>query len=153
MSSRLFTQVRERRGLAYAVHTSVDDYLDTGSFNCQAGLAPSRAQEALKVILDEFASVRDEGVTAQELEQAKSHIRGRMALSLEDPLGIALFYGRQWLTEGQPQSIETILQKVDAVTLGDIQRIARQLFVPQGLNVAIIGPKTNADEFESLLSL
>lgn len=153
MSSRLFTQVREKRGLAYAVHSSVDDYMDTGSINCQAGLGHQNIKQALEVILDQFVDVRDHGITEIELTRAKQYLRGRLALSMEDGLSTALFHSRQWLLENKIRTVDEILQEVDKVELAQIQHVARELFVARGLNVAAIGPQVDKNELKHLLDV
>jgi predicted Zn-dependent peptidase len=148
MSSRLFTEVRERRGLAYAVHSGVDDFLDAGSFSAQAGLGHKNVPQALDVILQQFTNVRDKGISAEELDRAKRYLIGRMALSMEDNLSTTIFHSRQWLLESRIRTIEEILQAVDAVTLSDISEVANELFVPGGLNIAAIGPAVDQGELQ-----
>jgi predicted Zn-dependent peptidase len=153
MSSRLFTQVRERRGLAYAVHSNVDDYLDTGSLICQAGMGHHNAEQTLQVILRQLADMRDNGVTERELAQAKQYLRGRLALSMEDSLGMAIFHARQWLLEGQVQTIDDILTEVDRVDLDLIRQVAKDVCVPQGLNLSAIGPNLEEADLRQLLDI
>jgi predicted Zn-dependent peptidase len=152
MSSRLFTQVREKRGLAYAVHSSVDDYLDAGSIVCQAGLGHHSLPEATQVILDQFMAMGQKGPTAQELTHAKQYLRGRLALSMEDGLSVAIFHGRQWLLEGQVRTFDDIIAGIDSVDLAQATAVANQLFVPSGLNVAVIGPQVDESKLQQLLA-
>ena len=153
MSSRLFTEVREKRGLAYSVHTSVDDYTDAGSIVCQAGLGHQTLDQAIGVILQQFADLRQNGPAKGELVRAKNNLRGRLALALEDNLSMSVFHARQWLLEQKIQTYADIIRGVDAVTENDIRQVAADLFVPQRLNAAVIGPKVDHDHLLPLLSI
>lgn len=153
MSSRLFTQVRERRGLAYAVHTGIDHYLDTGTFNCQVGLDHSRVEETIRVILDQFAQVRDELMPEEELQRAKSYLRGKLSLSLEDPLGLSMYLVKQQLLQGRAMPAEYYLEKIDAVSSEEVQSVAQEIFDQSKLNLAIISPKPDQAKLSQLLVL
>lgn len=153
MSSRLFTQVRERRGLAYAVHTGIDHYLDTGTFNCQVGLDHSRVEETIRVILDQFKQTRDELIPEEELQRAKSYLRGKLSLSLEDPLGLSMYLSKQQLLQGRVVSADDYLKKIDAVTPQDVQLVAREIFQQSKLNLAIISPKPDQAKLKQVLAL
>ena len=153
MSSRLFTQVRERRGLAYAVHTGIDHYLDTGTFNCQVGLDHSRVEETIRVILDQFKQTRDELIPKEELQRAKSYLRGKLSLSLEDPLGLSMYLARQQLLQGRVVSAEDYLKQIDAVTPQDLQVVANEIFQQSKLNLAIISPKPDQVKLKQALAL
>ncbi len=151
MSSRLFTQVRERRGLAYAVNSSLDDFVDAGSLVCSAGLGHANTAPALTVILDLLKDIRQQGITAQELQQAKQYMRGRLALSMEDVLSVAIFHSRQWLLEGNIRTIDEILTQVEQVTVADIRQVAKEIFTPDRLNLAVIGPHVNQSELDKII--
>jgi predicted Zn-dependent peptidase len=151
MSSRLFTQVREKRGLAYSVHTSVDDYMDTGSLVCQAGLGHQTLDQAITVILDQFADLRQNGPAPQELDRAKANLRGRLALSLEDNLSMSVFHARQWLLEQQIHTYDEIMKGISAVDEDQIKQVADEIFVANKLNAAVIGPKVDYDHLLPLL--
>lgn len=153
MSSRLFTQIRERRGLAYAVHTGIDNYLDAGTFNCQVGLDHSRVEETVKVILDQFAQIKHTEVPEEELQRAKSYLRGKLSLSLEDPLGLNMYVTKQQLLRGKVISPEEYLQEIDTVTGHDIQMVAQDIFQESKLNLAIISPQPNEAELSQLLTI
>jgi predicted Zn-dependent peptidase len=141
MSSRLFTQVREKRGLAYAVHSSIEDYLDAGSLSCSAGLGHKNAVPALKVILEQLVDIREHGISPGELSRAKQYISGRLALSMEDSLGLAVFYARQWLLENEIRTIDQTLERINAVDVDQVKQVAQQIIQPQNLNLAAIGPE------------
>jgi len=140
MSSRLFIQVRERRGLAYSVHASVNPYEDTGSFMIQAGLEKSRLPEALKVITAELHRLKTQPVPGSELNRAKEFVRGKMILDLEDSDSLASWYGRQALFHKKIESPEEAMAKLQKVTAADIRRLAKYMFRPANMRLAVIGP-------------
>jgi len=153
MSSRLFTEVREKRGLAYSVRADQSHYLDVGYVGAQAGLDPKRIDEAIKVILGEFYSIanRSKKITSQELKKAKEYMRGHLALSLESTKSINGFIGHEAILLGKVRTIEEVYQGIDSVTTEDLYRYAQEHFVPETLNLAIIGPFKESSRFEKLL--
>ncbi len=151
MSSRLFIQVRERRGLAYSVRASVNPYEDTGSFMVQAGLEKTRVPEALRVILSELTKLKTAPVSAVELKRTKENLRGKMILELEDSDSIASWYGRQALFHKTIETPEQAMKKIARVTASDIQILARQLFRPAAMRLAIIGPFKDPRPFAQIL--
>ncbi len=153
MSSRRFIEVREKRGLAYYVHSDNEEFHDAGFFVTQAGIRLSNVQEALKVILGEYGKVRDIRVTPEELRRAKDYAKGRMALSLEDSFRVASFYAAQELLRKEIETPDDVLARIEKVTAEDVQRVAKDIFVNQKLNLAIIGPFKNPDQFSSLLKI
>lgn len=140
MSSRLFVEVREKRGLAYMVRAGSTSFRDVGSVHVQAGLDPSRLTEALQVIKAEITRMANEPVTDEELANAKSNISGRLALSLEDSSTQAEWFGKQFLFNDKIQLPEEVIKKINAVTKKDIQKIAKQIFDMEQLRLAIISP-------------
>lgn len=152
MSSRLFIEVRERRGLAYYVRSEVDTFADTGSFKVRAGLDAARLEEALKVILDELRKIRD-GVTAKELDDAKECARGRLALSLEDSVEQAEWCGKQETLLGEILTPKQKLAELEHVTLGDIKNVAQEIIRPNKLHCALIGPWKDDNKLSKLLKL
>lgn len=151
MSSRLFVEVREKRGLCYTVRTGVDAYQDVGMFTVRAGLDATRLAEAMQVIGDELRKVATEGVTVDELSMVKDNVRGGLSLSLEDSADRAEFYGRQALfLETIEEPLER-LKKFDAVTLEDIARVAKQYLRFDRMSLAAIGPFKDEDELRALL--
>ncbi len=151
MSSRLFVEVREKRGLCYTVRTGVDAYQDVGMFTVRAGLDATRLHKAMKVIGDELRKVSVDGVTAEELTMVKDNVRGGLSLSLEDSADRAEFYGRQALFLNTIEEPLERLKKFDAVTLDDIARVAKQYLRFDVMSLAAIGPFENEDELKSLL--
>jgi predicted Zn-dependent peptidase len=152
MSSRLFTEVRERRGLAYYVYGVNHSYTDAGSLYAQAGVDINRIDEAVTTIADELKRIVDEPVPADELEKAKNFAKGRFVLQLENPQGLLLFGLRRELLEGQASEPEEIMAAIDAVTAEDVQRVAQDVIGSHGPNLALIGPFDDADRFEQLLA-
>ena len=140
MSSRLFIEVRERRGLAYVIRTDVSPYHETGAFSVKAGLLPEKCGDALKTIIAELKKVRDEGVTEEELAQAKQHMRGRITLALENSSTLAEWYAKQWALKNTVDTPEEQLAKLDAVTLDNIQEVAQEVVEFDNMKVAVIGP-------------
>ena len=153
MSSRLFTEVRERRGLAYYVFGHNMGYTDTGTLYAQGGVDIQRIDEAVETIVAEFARIAAEPVEADELEKARSFAKGRLVLSLEDPRGMIMFGLRSEVLEGVTREPDEVIAGLEAVTVEDIQRVAQDVIRDDGLNFALIGPFDDPDRFEKLLAL
>src|SRR3989338_1659434 len=147
MSSRLFIEVREKRGLCYHVRAIVDGYDDVGVFAIRAGLDAKRLKEASKVIRAEIAKVVKNGVTAKELAMAKDNVRGAMMLQLEDSSASAEFVGRQELFLKEASTAQERMARFDAVTRADILRAAREVLDVKQLSVAGIGPFASEEAF------
>ena len=152
MSSRLFTEVRERRGLAYYVGALNYSYTDAGSLYAQAGVDIKRIDDAVTTILSELRKIADESVPPDELGKAQSFTKGRFALELESPQGLIMFGLRREALEGRAPDLEEIFRGVDAVTVNDIQRVAADIVRDDALRLAVIGPFDDADRFEQLLA-
>ncbi|HLH74022.1 MAG TPA: pitrilysin family protein [Chloroflexota bacterium] len=146
MSSRLFLEIREKRGLAYDVHSYVNQYVDTGSVVVYAGVEPGRIDEALQATLSEIARFA-EPVPEEELARAKEFWKGRMLLRLEDTRSIAAWLGAQELLLNEIMTVEDVIAQIDQVEVVDLQRLAQQLFVPENLCLAVIGPYRSEDRF------
>jgi predicted Zn-dependent peptidase len=152
MSSRLFTEVRERRGLAYYVYGLNHSYTDAGSLYAQAGVDIQRIDDAVSTIAHELHQIADEAVPADELEKAKSFAKGRFVLQLETSQGLIMFGLRREVLEGKTPDPEEILAELDKVTAEDVQRVARDVIAQRGLNLAVIGPFDDPSRFETLLA-
>ncbi len=139
MSSRLFIQVRERRGLAYMVRSGSETYRDSGYFFIRAGLENKNINKAIGVIQKEIEKLVKKGVTKRELADAKTHIRGGVTLSFEDSSTQANWYARQALFHPQIQSPEEELKKIEAVTGEQIQALAKHVFDWNKMRIAVIG--------------
>lgn len=155
MSSRLFLEVREKRGLAYSVHAESEEFHDCGYFVTDAGLRIEDVEEAVKVILGEYNKLKENPPTLDELRRAKDNARGKMVLALEDSFRVASFYTSQELLRKEIETPEEVLKRIEAVTSEDIQRVAKDIFVQQKLNLAVIGPfeQNMVDRFNRLLVL
>ncbi len=150
MSSRLFTEVREKRGLAYSVSAGVDKFRDVGSFQVYAGLDRTRLQEALKVIARELKKVSEKGISATELSEAKSNIRGRITLKLENSTELASWYARGFLFYPDPWTPEQFLRRIEGVKLSDVAAVAKRFIKNSQMGVACIGPYSES-EFTTML--
>jgi predicted Zn-dependent peptidase len=153
MSSRLFTEVRERRALAYYIFGHNMGYTDTGTLYAQGGVDIQRIDEAVQTIVAEFARIAAEPVEAGELEKARSFAKGRLVLSLEDPKGMIMFGLRSEVLEGVTREPDDVIAGLEAVTAEDIQRVAQDIVRDDGLNFALIGPFDDPDRFEKLVAL
>ena len=152
MSSRLFTEVRERRGLAYYVFGLNHSYTDTGSLYAQAGVDINRIEDAVSTIAKELRTIAEEAVPEDELAKAKSFAKGRFVLQLETPQGLIMFGLRREVLESQTPDPKQILEELGKVTAQDVQRVARNLIEGRGLNLAVIGPFDDPARFEKLLA-
>ena len=154
MSSRLFTEVRERRGLAYYIYAVNHSYTDAGSLFSQAGVDIERIDEAVTTVVDELHKITDEAVPSDELEKAKNVAKGRFVLQTESPHGLIMFGLRREVLEGGATEPEEVLEGLDAVTVEDVQRVAQDVIGGHGLNLALIGPfeQDQQDRFEKLLA-
>jgi predicted Zn-dependent peptidase len=155
MSSRLFHEVREKRGLAYYVRSSSDHYQDCGSLVTTAGVDSKRAKEAISVMLEEYGKIRNpkSEIRSSELRKAKEYLKGHLVLELEDSRSVAGFYAQQELMEKRIDNPAEILQKIENVNVKDVKRVAGKYFVNKGLNLAIIGNFPSGQEFKNLLHL
>ena len=151
MSSRLFTEVRERRGLAYYVFGINHSYIDAGSLYSQAGVDINRIDEAVTTIASELRKIAAEPVPADELEKARNFTKGRFVLQLESPQGLIMFGLRKEVLERRAPDPEEVLAGVDAVTAEDVQRVAQDVIADERLRLALIGPFDDAARFEELL--
>ena len=152
MSSRLFTEVRERRGLAYYVYAHNQSYTDAGSVFSQAGVDIARSEEAVETIVREFRKIAEERVPDEELEKARALAKGRFVLRLESPQGM-IVYGLGRLALDDPAlEPEDVLAGLDAVTAEDVQRVAHDVIASNGLNLALIGPFEDEGHFTELLA-
>jgi len=153
MSSRLFISVREQKGLAYYIKTSVENYTDTGYLVTQAGVANGRVAEAVKEILEEYQKARDKKVGLVELKKAKENLIGSMRLSLETSDELASWFAVQEILKKEILTPEQIIAKISAVTASDLARVAGGIFQSAKLNLALIGPFKEKEGFEKLLKL
>jgi predicted Zn-dependent peptidase len=150
MSSRLFLEIRERRGLAYDIHSYVDHFLDSGAVTIYAGVDPRHVNTTIEAILEELCLLK-EGVPALELAKAKELAKGRLLLRMEDTRSVAGWMGGQELLTGRILTVDEVVSIIDAIAPEDLKRVAGQLFLSEKLNLAIVGPVAEEDRlFRSL---
>ena len=152
MSSRLFTEVRERRGLAYYVYGLNHSYTDAGSLYAQAGVDINRIDDAVSTVAGELHKIATEPVPSDELEKAKSFAKGRFVLQLETSQGLIMFGLRRQVLESRTPDPEEILEAIGKVTVEDVSRVAQDVIGKQGVNLAVIGPFDDPARFEKLLA-
>ncbi len=153
MSSRMFISLREEKGLAYYVRTGAEKYTDSGYVMTQAGVTNDKVEEAIKAILDEYRKIRDEKVNEDEIKKAKDHLKGITRLNLETSDQLASWIGAQEILEKQVLTPEEVFAKIEAVSSVDLSRVAKDIFRPEKLNLALIGPFKDEERFKKLLNL
>jgi predicted Zn-dependent peptidase len=152
MQSRLFQQVREELGLAYSIGSFTSSLQDTGAVGVYAGVGPTRAEEAIRAILDELDRLRQEPVPESALVKAVEFVKGRLALSLEDSFAVAAWYAQQQLLGPEVLEPDEAVSRFEDVEIGDIQRLATAIFQMEKLNLAIVGPfSQNGDRFRKAI--
>jgi predicted Zn-dependent peptidase len=139
VSSRLFREVREKRGLAYAVGSYAEQYLDRGSVATYVGTREDNVAEACEIIGRELATLRDEGVKGEELDRAKEHVKGRMVLGMESTAARMSRVSRATLFDLEMLSLDEMISRVDAVSEADVAELATELYDPNGFSAACIG--------------
>jgi predicted Zn-dependent peptidase len=144
MSSRLFTEIRENRGLAYDIHSYTDHFLDSGSLTIYAGVDPGKVETAVAAILEELSKLK-QGITSDELSRAKELSKGRLQLRLEDSQNMALWLGSQEILRQQILDIDDVISIIDAITADDLKGVAEELLISDKLNLAIVGPLKKED--------
>jgi predicted Zn-dependent peptidase len=140
MSSRLFQEVREKRGLAYSVYSYRSLFADTGTFVVYAGTTPQNAETVIDIVRGEVDAIVRDGITEAELERARGHIKGSLVLSAEDPGSRMNRLGRQQLTTGEILSIDELIAKFDAVQMDDVVRVANRVLGGSSFRVTVVGP-------------
>lgn len=139
MSSRLFLEVREKKGLAYDIHSYTEHFSASGTVVVYAGVEPARLNECIRAVVDELGKMR-RGVGPEELTRAKELSKGRLELRLEDTQSAAMWYGYQQLLNGTILSVEEVRSRIDAVTSDDVAVVAEDLLSTPHLSVAVVGP-------------
>lgn len=151
MSSRLFTEVREKRGLAYYVHADDDMYHDSGVLSCNAGVDPQRVEEAIKVtkaVFEDLASGKQK-VTTKELTLAKNYLKGKLLLGLEESSSVATFFGFRQLLSNEIVTPSQLAAQFEAVTLEQVQQLATQIIQPDQLRFAMIAHRKDEERVQS----
>lgn len=153
MSSRLFIEVRERRGLAYSVHTGGEAYQDCGYIATQAGVEHKNLEKTIGVILQEYKKIATEKVSQKELKKAKDFLKGRGVMGFEASDEVAMFYIDQEINKEKILKLKEVFAKINAVTAEDILRVAKDVFQNKKLNCAVIGPHKNSKKIQKILNL
>ena len=153
MSSRLFEEIRTKLGIAYYVQTNVSIDPDTGFLVTQAGIDNANIKKAILIILKEYKKISQKRVPQNEIKKAKDCIKGKTALLLESSDAQASFYAGQELLEKKILTPEEIFKKIDKISQLDILKVAKDIFQPQKLNLALIGPFKYKEKFQKLLKL
>jgi len=151
MSSRLFQEVRERRGLAYSVASGVAQHQDIGSFVVSAGVSRDQQEEALQVIVAELRRAADEPVSDEELQRAKDFAAGTFRLSMETPMALGQHFGNQLLQDGEIELPGDTVERIRAVEAADLQSVAQRLFGAE-YALAVVGPSAPADRLAAILA-
>ncbi len=152
-SSRLFQEIREERGLAYNIGSYSREHHDMGKWIIFGSVEPQNLHECVATVLAELRRARAEGITADELAQVKEQVKGGILLSLEDTWSIASRNGSHQLRYGRVVPVEQVVAEVEAVSLDDVQRVARRVLCEAELHMAVIGPYDDGAELEPLLHL
>jgi len=139
MSSRLFTEIREHKGLAYDIHSYVEHFLNSGSFITYAGVDPAKVEAAIEAILGELSKLRQD-ITPDELTRAKEMSKGRLQLHMENSQNVVLWLGGQELLMRRILDIDEVISIIDAITIDDLEQVAGELLSSDKLNLAIVGP-------------
>lgn len=152
MSSRLFTEIREKKGLAYDIHSYVEHFLNSGSFTIYAGVDPKKLEAAIAAVMEEISKLR-QGITPSELTRAKELSKGRLQLRLEDSQNVALWLGSQELLRQQILDMDEVISIIDAITIDDLEQVAQELLIGEKLNLAVVGPVEKEEPLLKLLKL
>ncbi len=153
MSSRLFTEIREKRGLAYSIYSYTSAMHDTGAVGVYAGVDPRRIEDAIRAVWAEWDRLRQESVPADELAKAKEFVKGRLLLQMEDSFSVAAWLGHQEVLSPEVLTVDEVVEAIEAVTVADIQQVAQDLFLKERLNLAVVGPFEHDEGFRELLKL
>ena len=151
MSSRLFQEIREKRGLVYSVYADFRTYADIGQGVVYAGCDVDRVEETLAAIVEELRKLRDEPVPEDELRRTKDLRAGRLLMGMEDSRSVASWIGSQEATYGEIKTPEEVVERIEAVTVAEVQELAGELFQRGKMSVALVGPYSDEDAFERLL--
>ena len=152
MSSRLFKEVREKRGLAYSVGSAVSRYFDTGLLVISAGVAPQNLKEAARVIVGELRKLVEEPVSEEEMTKVRDYSVGSFRLSLETPMALGQRSGELLLTMDEIEPIESVVEKLQAITADDVMRVARRIVQAGKLVLSVVGPDVEREELAELLA-
>jgi predicted Zn-dependent peptidase len=152
MSSRLFIEVREKRGLCYYISSDMADFIDTGFWGVGAGVDIKRIEEALKAIVTEFETIKENLPTDEEMTRAKENLKGHFYLSLEESMNVAEYLAEQMMFWGKVKDPEKLVSEIQSVTKEDVRKLAGEIFQPKNLNLAIVGPFKEEEKFKNIIN-
>jgi predicted Zn-dependent peptidase len=152
MSSRLFKEVRERRGLAYSVGSSVSRHSDGGMLGVSAGVSPEKLSEAVSVIFEELAKLTAAPVGEDELTKARDYTVGSYRLSLESSMALGQRAGEALLTMGEVEPIESVVEKLRAASADDLLRVAQRVLVREKATLAVVGPELEQERLQEMVA-
>lgn len=150
MSSRMFEEIREKRGLAYAVSTSSNNYLESGLLQTQAGVPHEKIYETIEAILSEYQKIKKKGITGEELNKAKEIITGKTLIKFEDCEDLALHYATDELLLGENITPKELLLRYQKVTKSDIIETAQKYFTEDKIGLSYVGPKISRGKLENI---
>lgn len=153
MSSRLFSEVREKRGLAYYVGSWTESFADCGYFASRAGVEHKNLEKTVKIISEEYKKISSEKVSGKELQMAKNYIKGKSVMGLEESDEVAMFFADQEVRRGKIMTLKEIFAEISKVTADDILRVAKNIFQNNKLNLAVVGPHKDRKKLEKLLKI
>jgi len=153
MSSRLFLEIREQRGLAYDVNSHVNYLHDSGSINIYAGADPKKVKDVIQAALMQLGRLRDETVSEAEITKAKELGKGRLMLRMEDTRSVAGWMTGQELLTGKILTVDEVVAIIDAITAKDIQRMAQELFHTNKISLALVGPYCDEENLHESLKI
>ena len=152
MSSRLFTEIRDKLGLAYSIHSYVEHFLDSGSITIYAGTEPKNLETVTKAILEQLQLLK-ETVPESELSKAQELAKGRLILRMEDSRNVATWMGGQEILTGRILNIDQVISIIDAITAEELKQLAQELIAGEQLRLAVVGPISEDKPLEELLEL
>lgn len=150
MSSRLFTEIRDKLGLAYSIHSYIDHFLDSGSLTVYAGVEPQNLSTAIKAITEQLSKLK-EPINKTEISKAKELVKGRMLLRMEDTRAVAGWLGGQEVLTNKILTVDEVVAMIDKITAEDLNELAEEIFVSDQLRLAVVGPVDKSEPLEELL--
>jgi predicted Zn-dependent peptidase len=152
MSSRLFTEIRDKLGLAYSIHSYIEHFLDTGAMTVSAGVDAKNLPVAIRAVLAELARLK-EPVPEAELNKAKELFKGRILLRMEDSRSVSGWLGGQEILTGEILTVDEVIGIVEAITAAELQKLAEELVLPERMRLAVVGPLSPDEPLEELLKI
>ncbi|RNC28066.1 MAG: putative zinc protease [Candidatus Dichloromethanomonas elyunquensis] len=151
LSSRLFQEIREQRGLAYSVYSYHSTFVDTGLFAIYAGTSPAKTQDVIQCILNEMNIIKAEGITEEELKRTKAQIKGNLYLGLESVSSRMSRIGKTELSFGKVKTAEEAVEKLEKVTLSDVKRVLERLWIQDKISILTLGQKGFNMDFDRII--